>query len=78
MAEQVFSCFEGKSCYQKWDNRCTKFEEEPKSAEEFKDEILSLDYDNQKAKYGERFDKVYQLANSLKEDDNPVLIIAKK
>ena len=29
MAEQVFSCFEGKSCYQKWDNRCTKFDEEP-------------------------------------------------
>ena len=49
-----------------------------KSAEEFRDEILSLDYDAQKAKYGERFDKVYQLANSLKEDDNPVLIIAKK
>ena len=49
-----------------------------KSAEEFKEEILSLDYNAQKAKYGERFEKVYQLANSLKEDDNPVLIIAKK
>ena len=48
-----------------------------KNADEFKEEILSLDYDTQKAKYGERFEKVYQLAKSLKEDDNPVLIIAK-
>ena len=49
-----------------------------KSAEEFKKEILSLDYNAQKTKYGDRFEKVYQLAKSLKEDDNPVLIIAKK
>ena len=49
-----------------------------KSAEEFKEEILSLDYNAQKAKYGERFEKVYQVAKSLLEDDNPVLIIAKK
>ena len=49
-----------------------------KSAEEFKEEILSKDYNSQKAKYGERFEKVYQLAKSLLEDDNPVLIIAKK
>ena len=49
-----------------------------KSAEKFKEEILSLDYNVQKTKYGERFEKVYQLAKSLREDDNPVLIIAKK
>lgn len=49
-----------------------------KSAEDFKEEILSKDYTAQKAKYGERFEKVYQFAQSLKEDDNPVLIVAKK
>ncbi|MDL2264949.1 6-bladed beta-propeller [Parabacteroides sp. OttesenSCG-928-G21] len=48
-----------------------------KSAEEFKEEVLSKDYNQQKAKYGERFEKVYQFANSLQEDDNPILIIAK-
>lgn len=48
-----------------------------KSAEEFKEEIFSKDYNIQKAKYGERFEKVYQLANSLKDDDNPVLIIVR-
>ena len=48
-----------------------------KNAEEFKEEILSKDYDTQKAKYGERFEKVYQLAKSLKDDDNMVLIIVK-
>lgn len=49
-----------------------------KTAEEFKEEILSNDYTAQKAKYGERFERVYQLANSLQDDDNPILIIAKK
>ena len=49
-----------------------------KSAEEFKEEILSKDYNTQKAKYGERFEKVYQLAKSLDDDDNDILIIAKK
>ena len=49
-----------------------------KSAEEFKEEILSKDYNAQKAKYGERFEKVYQLAKSLEDDDNDILIIAKK
>ena len=48
------------------------------SAEKFKEEVLSKDYNEQKAKYGERFEKVYQLAKSLKDDDNPVLIIAKE
>jgi hypothetical protein len=48
-----------------------------KNAEEFREEILSKDYDVQKAKYSDRFEKVYQLALSLKEDDNPVLILAK-
>lgn len=49
-----------------------------KTVEEFKEEILSKDYATQKAKYGERFEGVYQLANSLQEDDNPILVIAKK
>lgn len=48
-----------------------------KSAEEFKEEILSKDYNTQKTKYGERFEMVYQLANSLKDDDNPVLVVVK-
>jgi hypothetical protein len=48
-----------------------------KNAEDFREEILSLDYMVQKEKYGDRFEKVYQLAQSLKEDDNPVLILAK-
>jgi hypothetical protein len=48
------------------------------SAEQFKNEILSKDYDAQKAKYGDRFEKVYQQALSLKEDDNPVLMIVNK
>ena len=48
-----------------------------KSAEEFKEEILSKNY-NENAKYGERFERVYQLAKSLKDDDNPVLIITRK
>ena len=49
-----------------------------KSAEKFKEEILSKDYDAQKAKYGDRFEKAYQLAKSLKDDDNPIMVIAKK
>ena len=49
-----------------------------KNADEFKEEILSMDYNEQKAKYGERFEKVYQLAKSIKEDDNPILIVVKK
>ncbi|MDR1331924.1 MAG: 6-bladed beta-propeller [Tannerella sp.] len=48
-----------------------------KEAVEFKEEMLSTDHDIQKAKYGERFEKVYQLALALEEDDNPVLILAK-
>jgi hypothetical protein len=48
-----------------------------KNADEFKEEILSKDHDAQKAKYGEKFEKVYQLAKSLKDDDNQVLILAK-
>ena len=49
-----------------------------KSAETFREEILSKDYNTQKAKYGDRFEKTYQLAKSLKDDDNPVIVIAKK
>ena len=49
-----------------------------RSAEGLKKEILSKDYNEQKAKYGERFEKAYQLAKSLKDDDNPVLMIARK
>jgi hypothetical protein len=48
-----------------------------KNADAFKEEILSKDYNTQKAKYGEKFEKVYKLASSLQEDDNPVLILAK-
>jgi hypothetical protein len=47
------------------------------SAEDFKEAILALDYDVQKSYYGERFEKVYRLASSLLEYDNPVLIMAK-
>jgi hypothetical protein len=46
-------------------------------AAEFRNEILSLDYAAQKAKYGDRFEQVYQLAQSLENDDNPVLILGK-
>jgi hypothetical protein len=49
-----------------------------KDAADFKEEILSKDYETQKAKYGDRFEKVYRLAQSLKEDDNPVLIMARR
>jgi hypothetical protein len=48
-----------------------------KDAAGFREEILSKDYEVQKAGYGERFEKVYRLAQSLREDDNPVLILAK-
>jgi len=46
-----------------------------KSAENFKEEVLKKDYETNKKQYGDKFDKVYQLAQSLDEDDNPVLII---
>jgi hypothetical protein len=49
-----------------------------KKPTEFKEEVLSKDYNEQKAKYGERFEKVYQLAKSLQEDDNPILMVVKK
>jgi hypothetical protein len=48
-----------------------------KEAAEFREEIFSLDYAVQKEKYGDGFEKIYQLAQSLQEDDNPVLILAK-
>ena len=48
-----------------------------KSAEEFKEEILKKNYNEYRAKYGEQFEKVYQLAKSLMDDDNPILIITK-
>ena len=48
-----------------------------KDSDKFKEEVLSMDYNEQKAKHGERFEKVYQLAKSLKEDDNPILIFVK-
>ena len=49
-----------------------------KAPDEFKEEVLSMDYNEQKAEYGERFEKVYQLAKTIKEDDNPILMIVKK
>ncbi|MDR1331069.1 MAG: 6-bladed beta-propeller, partial [Tannerella sp.] len=48
-----------------------------KDAVDFKDEILSGDYETRKNTYGERFENVYRLALALREDDNPVLIIAR-
>jgi len=47
-----------------------------KSAEEFKENIQK-NHQERKKKYGDKFEKVYRLAESLEEDDNPVLIIAK-
>ena len=49
-----------------------------KMPHDFKNEVLSKDYNEQKAKYGDRFEKVYQLAKSLQEDDNPILMVVKK
>jgi hypothetical protein len=46
-------------------------------AEDFKEKILSSDYEQQKAKYGDKFEKVHKLASSLLDDDNPVLILVK-
>jgi hypothetical protein len=46
-------------------------------AVDFKEKILSLDYNSGENTYGDKFKIVYNLASSLNEDDNPVLIIAK-
>ncbi len=48
-----------------------------KNAEAFKEAVLKIDYETAKSRYGERFDKLRNLAQSLKDDDNPVLIFAK-
>lgn len=49
----------------------------PWQASNLKEVILNMDYDTQKKEYGERFEKVYQLAQSLDEEDNPVLMLVK-
>jgi hypothetical protein len=46
-------------------------------AADFKEKILSLDYDTQFARYGRKFKKAWDLASQLEEDDNPILIIVK-
>lgn len=46
-------------------------------AETFKEHYLSQDYQTQKAIYGKAFEDAWALANRLKEDDNPVLVIAR-
>lgn len=48
-----------------------------KSALTLKEDILEKDYETNKKLYGDKFDKVYQFAESLDEDDNPVLMIIK-
>lgn len=48
-----------------------------KTAEEFKENILKKNYEENKKLYGNKFEKVHQLAQSLDDDDNPVLIIIK-
>lgn len=48
-----------------------------KSAIAFKEDILEKDYEANKKQYGDKFEKLYQLAQSLDEDDNPVLMITK-
>jgi hypothetical protein len=47
-------------------------------AEDFIEQITSLDYNNQKEKFGEKFEKVLTLASQMKPDDNPILILLKK
>lgn len=46
-------------------------------AEAFREHILSQDYQTQKTRYGQAFENIWTLANQLKEDDNPVLLIAR-
>lgn len=48
-----------------------------KTAEKFREYILAQDYAKNKQLYGTKFEKLYELAESLDDDDNPVLIIAK-
>lgn len=48
-----------------------------RDADAFKSNILKKDYEAEKKKYGEKFEKAWQLAQSLKEDDNPILILVK-
>ena len=48
------------------------------SPEILKELYLSKDYDEQKSKYGEPFEKAYRLAESIQEDDNPVFVILKQ
>jgi len=44
----------------------------------FKEEILEKrDYTRQKEKYGSKFEKLYQLAESLEEDANPVMMMVR-
>jgi len=50
---------------------------QPKSVESFKEAFLEKDYEVNKKKYGAHFEKAYKLAQSLDEDDNPVLMIIK-
>jgi len=49
----------------------------PIQASAFKEYILSLDTKVIKDKYGEKFEKVYELANNLEEEDNPVLMVVR-
>ncbi|MDR1201454.1 MAG: hypothetical protein LBL58_07490 [Tannerellaceae bacterium] len=44
-------------------------------AEDFIEQIVSLDYNKQKEKFGEKFEKVWELASQMKLDDNPILIL---
>jgi len=43
-------------------------------AEDFKEQILSLNYQEQKDKYGEKFEKIWQLASRMEDDANPIII----
>ncbi|MDR1202368.1 MAG: hypothetical protein LBL58_12205, partial [Tannerellaceae bacterium] len=44
-------------------------------AEDFIEQIVSLDYNKQKEKFGEKFERVRTLASQMKPDDNPILIL---
>lgn len=49
----------------------------PWQAAHFKEQVLKLDYNTQKKNYGGTFEKIYRLAQSLEEEDNPVLVMVK-
>lgn len=47
-------------------------------AADFIEKIASSDYARQKERFGEKFEKVWNIASQMKMDDNPILIILQK